>query len=216
MHPSDQRPPAYRGANHRILKFKRSAGTLFLETRRADTTCSMLTHCIAPIIRASRKEKLKTMKAVLIGLALLIVALALLIKAKGKGKSGSEEKPRAKVPLTKNEQPMYFRLKEALPGYEVLAQVAFSALLTARKTATRNSFDRKVADFVICTRSFEVVAVIELDDKSHKGKEAADAARDQMLIDAGYRVLRYAMTPNAEKVRKDIQQPQIELTASRG
>lgn len=158
------------------------------------------------------------MKAVLIGLALLIVALALLIKAKGKGKgrSGNAEKPRGRAPLTKNEQPMYFRLKEALPDHEVLAQVAFSALLTARNTATRNSFDRKVADFVICTKAFEVVAVVELDDKSHKGKEAADAARDQMLTEAGYRVLRYPMTPNVEKVRNDIQQPQIALTASQG
>ncbi|MDI1301753.1 MAG: DUF2726 domain-containing protein [bacterium] len=130
--------------------------------------------------------------------------MALAVRGGKKTKKVAAEQPKARLPLTKNEQPMYFRLVEALPGHVVLAQVAFSALLTARAAAARNRFDRKVADFVVCTGAFEVVAVIELDDKSHKGKEAADAARDEILQGAGYRVLRYSRTPNTEQLRKDL------------
>jgi very-short-patch-repair endonuclease len=82
----------------------------------------------------------------------------------------------------------------------VLAQVAFSALLDARSRATRNTFDRKVADFVLCTKAFEVIAVIELDDSSHQKKAAADVARDELLILAGYQVLRFAKVPDVAEL----------------
>lgn len=102
--------------------------------------------------------------------------------------------------LSKNEQPMYFRLCETFPSHVVLAQVAFSALLDARSRATRNTFDRKVADFVLCTKAFEVIAVIELDDSSHQKKAAADVARDELLILAGYQVLRFAKVPDVAEL----------------
>lgn len=85
---------------------------------------------------------------------------------------------------------MYPRLLKALPDIVILAQVCFSALLTARKTGTRNRFDRKIADFVVCDKALQVLAVIELDDSSHRGKEGKDAARDKLLQDAGHRVTR--------------------------
>lgn len=138
---------------------------------------------------------------------LVVVAGLLLAAVKGKKAGKATEAPKARKPLTKHEQPTYFRLAEALPEHIVLAQVAFSSLLTANQRAARSTFDRKVADFVICTPAFEVVAVVELDDGSHKGKEAADAARDAMLKGAGYRVLRYPRTPDIERVRKDILAP---------
>ena len=95
-----------------------------------------------------------------------------------------------------------------------------SYVLTARAYATRNTFDRKVADFVVCDKSFQVLAVIELDDASHKGKADKDAARDAMLANAGYRVLRYPNVPDIDRVRGDfvlpapsqpvrVQQPQM-------
>lgn len=140
----------------------------------------------------------------LVVVVLLVMAFAI-FSGKGKrGTGGKTETPRAKALLTKNEQPMYFRLLGAFPDAVVLAQVSFSALITARTKAVRNRFDRKVADFVLCTRAFEVIAVIELDDSSHKGKEAADRARDSLLTEAGYRVLRYTRTPDIEQIRSDI------------
>ncbi|TWI69147.1 uncharacterized protein DUF2726 [Pseudoduganella lurida] len=110
----------------------------------------------------------------------------------------------AKQPLTANEQPMYFRLTQALPDHVVLSQVAFSALLTTRDQATRNTFNRKVADFVICTKAFEVVALVELDDASHAGRKRQDDSRDALLTRAGYRVLRYARVPDVATLQKDV------------
>lgn len=108
------------------------------------------------------------------------------------------------MPVTENEQAMYFRLVQAFPSGVVLAQVAFSALIQSKDRATRSTFDRKRADFVICTKAFQVAAVIELDDSSHKGREAQDAKRDSLLQSAGYRVLRYKTIPDIEKLRIDV------------
>lgn len=122
--------------------------------------------------------------------------------ATGSRKQGSTI--RRKMPLTKNEQPMYFRLVEAFPEHVVLAQVAFSALITTARQATRNRFDRKVADFVICKKAFEVLAIVELDDSSHQRKDEKDAERDKLLTEAGHRVFRYKHVPNKEVVRNEI------------
>jgi len=92
---------------------------------------------------------------------------------------------------------MFFRLTATYPQHVVLAQVAFSALVDTRDRPTRNTFNRKVADFVLCDKSFAVIAVIELDDKSHRGREATDADRDAILVRAGYRVLRFKNVPDS-------------------
>lgn len=106
--------------------------------------------------------------------------------------------------LTSHEQKMYFELTAAVPGCIVLAQVAFSALLTSKNRATRNRFDRKIADYVVCNKTLTVIAVIELDDSSHKGKEQDDAERDAMLKNAGYNTLRYSKIPTRETIQADI------------
>ena len=98
---------------------------------------------------------------------------------------------------------MHNRLTQSLPDFVVLAQVSFGALLTAKTYAARNRFDRKIADFVICDKAFQVIAVVELDDASHKGKRAQDSDRDALLIQAGYRVLRYDNVPDIDKVKAD-------------
>ena len=150
---------------------------------------------------------METIVLVLILLAVAAVVIVALSKKKQKpekgGKATEGEKPRACEPLTRNEQAMFLRLQEALPGVIVLSQVSFGALLTAKSRAARNTFDRKRADFVICNKSFKVLAVIELDDSSHDGREEEDANRDKLLTDAGYRVLRYRGIPNIEQVAKE-------------
>ena len=118
-----------------------------------------------------------------------------------KGKAA--ERPRRKQLLTEREQAMHHRLVHALPDFVILAQVSFGALLTARAHAVRNTFDRKTADFVVCDKAFQVLAVIELDDASHKDKAAKDSARDTLLAGAGYRVLRYSNVPDIDRVRLD-------------
>ena len=106
--------------------------------------------------------------------------------------------------ITPYECRMYVRLKEAFPQYHVLAQVAFSALITSHNLKIRNKFNRKVTDFVLLNESLQVLVIIELDDPSHIGKEQEDAERDAMLNEAGYQVYRYTDIPSADRLRRDI------------
>jgi hypothetical protein len=101
---------------------------------------------------------------------------------------------------------MYWRLTGTFPHpeYVVLAEVSFGALLIAKGGASRYSFSQKRADFVLLDKAFRVLAAIELDDSSHKGKEQRDEARDAMLIAAGYRVLRYKTIPDSDRLRADV------------
>lgn len=146
----------------------------------------------------------KTTIAIFAILALLMVFGLATAKGKGNKQKTGKSPIQAKAVLTPNEQPMYFRLVEATPDCIVLAQVAFSALITTKSQTTRNTFDRKVCDFVICTKAFNVLAIVELDDASHRGREKEDAARDSLLTEAGYKVLRYKKTPDVETIRADL------------
>ncbi len=154
------------------------------------------------------------MKTLLIALAVLVViaAVAMLQKTGGPARAGGAERPRRKkLFLTEREQSMHNRLTQALPDLIVLTQVSFSALITAKAYAVRNTFDRKTADFVVCDKAFQVLAVIELDDASHKGKEEKDGARDALLTNAGYRVLRYPNIPDIDRVRTDFAPKEVAL-----
>lgn len=61
--------------------------------------------------------------------------------------------------------------------------------MTAKRFPTRNLFNRKVADFVVLDKSLNIVAIVELDDSSHIGKEDKDADRDALVAEAGFRVI---------------------------
>ena len=110
----------------------------------------------------------------------------------------------AKRVITAFESKMFYRLKQAFPEYHVLAQVAFSALITHPHLKVRAKFNRKVTDFVLLNEKLEVIAIIELDDPSHIGKEAEDAQRDAMLHAAGYEVYRFNDIPSLQCLRKRI------------
>ncbi|MDH2017609.1 DUF2726 domain-containing protein [Acinetobacter ursingii] len=137
----------------------------------------------------------------------IIVAVVLVVlgnlKKQGGGNSKERNPIKGKRILTMNEQPTFFRLREALPEHIVLAQVAFSAFMTAKGFPTRNLFNRKVADFVVLDKSLNIVAIVELDDSSHKGNEDKDSDRDALVAEAGYRVIRYKRTPDFAQVQKD-------------
>lgn len=145
--------------------------------------------------------------ALLLLLAFIVIAIAiqLIAKSKGLGKAAKGEFVKRAVATT-NEQGMFWRLVECFPQpeYVVLTQVSFGALLNARNGASRYSFSQKRADFVLLDKSFKVLAVIELDDNSHKGREDNDMKRDAMLTQAGYKVVRYTRTPDKEKLLADL------------
>jgi hypothetical protein len=154
--------------------------------------------------------------------ALVLMAVALLVAAVVlKRKTASPGRPKGRFesrpPLTRNEQTMYWRLLAAFPppDYVVLAEVSFGALLVAKGGATRYSFSQKRADFVLLDRSFLVLAIIELDDNSHDGKEDRDDKRDAMLTSAGYKVLRFRKVPDAERLQAAVNRPAATPRAER-
>lgn len=110
----------------------------------------------------------------------------------------------SKPVITRFESQMFERLKQALPDHHILAQVAFSSLITSDYMPSRNKFNRKVTDFVVLNHHLDVVCIVELDDPSHTGKEENDAQRDAMLNEAGYRVLRYHNIPEIKLLQKDV------------
>ena len=143
-------------------------------------------------------------------LQFFVVALAIifivtsLINEKRKKPTGPLTLKRKQL-LTNREQQMFSVLSSALPECVVLAQVSFSALVTAEGWQSRNRFNRKVADFVLCSKQMNVIAVIELDDRSHIGREHQDRERDAMLKQAGYTTIRYPSIPTTEQIRRDIE-----------
>ena len=91
-----------------------------------------------------------------------------------------------KTVLSPTEQKLYQRLIRAFPEHVVLAQVAFSQLVGVKKgenfTAIWNRYNRLTADFVLCTKDFRTVAVLELDDRSHDSPARQDADRRKAAI----------------------------------
>lgn len=143
-------------------------------------------------------------------LQFFVVAIAIifivtsLVNEKRKKPAGPLTVTRKQI-LTNREQQMFLILSSALPECVVLAQVAFSALVTADGWPSRNRFNRKVADFVLCSKNMNVIAVIELDDRSHIGREHHDRERDAMLKQAGYTTIRYPNIPTTETIRQDVE-----------
>jgi hypothetical protein len=83
------------------------------------------------------------------------------------------------------------------PDHKILVQVALSQLIEVpedhpERMSIRNRFSQLVADFVLCRSDLSVVAVIELDDRSHESavSQGADARKNKALADAGIRLVR--------------------------
>lgn len=152
----------------------------------------------------------------LVGMVLLViiilVILSILKKGESKDRNGKRSPIKGKRIITMNEQSTFIKLREALPEHIILAQVAFSAFMTAQGYATRNLFNRKVADFVVLDRAFNIVAIVELDDSSHKGKEKIDAERDALIREAGFRVVRYKRTPDLVQIHTDFNVSKVSLS----
>ena len=99
--------------------------------------------------------------------------------------------------MTSAEVRFWAVLQAALPEAQIFGQVSMGALLKPVAGLSRNDwwstygrFSQKIVDFVVVDpRSGEVLAVVELDDHSHNGRN--DAARDALLARGGYPVVRF-------------------------
>jgi hypothetical protein len=121
---------------------------------------------------------------------------------------------KAKRLLTKNEEEFFGRLIEALPDFYVFPQVAFRAFLRPGETSSSSKaymrqsgfIGGKHCDFLICNKALDIIAIIELDDRTHIAEK--DAARDAMTASAGYPTIRYESKgrPRPARIREDVLQ----------
>jgi very-short-patch-repair endonuclease len=144
----------------------------------------------------------------LLGIVLIALGLMAARLAKRASSSTSRWPVYAKRLLGEREQVLYWRLCSTFPEHVVLAQVALSQLLGVEKgvvhrQAVGNRFRQLCADFVICKRTFEPVAVIELDGRSHDHprRQAADERKAAALDSAGVQLIRV----NAARIPDEVE-----------
>ena len=150
------------------------------------------------------------------------VGLAIL-KAKLAGLGGrTAGKFKAKRLLSANELEFISRLESAAPELRFHAQVSMGAVLDPAVPRSdgksymsiRGMFAQKIIDFVAQeNRSGDILAIIELDDSTHK--EAKDAKRDAMLSSAGYRTIRWnsKAKPDAAAIRTALFPPPLTVAS---
>jgi hypothetical protein len=99
--------------------------------------------------------------------------------------------------LTDRELSLYQSLLSLYPEHKIFVQVALSQLIEVDRNhpeseSIRARYKQLVADFVLCRADLSVVAVIELDDRSHENprNQYADARKSKVLKDARIRLVR--------------------------
>lgn len=134
------------------------------------------------------------MSPILLFALVVIFGLVIFLKLKASGIGGDLYK--SKPLMTDNEREFFQRLKTALPDHHIFAQVSLGALLqpnvkgdNRKYYSVRGTFAQKIADFVIADSDLKVVAIVELDDRTHNTDK--DGKRDAMLEQAGYAVIRW-------------------------
>ncbi len=159
-----------------------------------------------------------TSNLVLIAAIVGVVAVGLVVlKAKlaasGAGSETSKDRFKAKPLLTPNELEFLGRLEAAVPEFRICPQVAMGSILDPDVPRSegkaymrlRGMFAQKFVDFVAQDRKTgAVVAIIELDDRTHKADK--DAKRDAMLASAGYKTVRWQSKakPDAAAIRAEL------------
>jgi hypothetical protein len=115
--------------------------------------------------------------------------------------------------LSSREQSLYQKLLSLYPKHQVFVQVALSQLIDVDRNypeseSIRARYKQLVADFVLCRADLSVVAVIELDDRSHerRDRQDADARKTKALVDAGLRLVRIpaGVLPSEDELREII------------
>ena len=137
--------------------------------------------------------------AALAGLGLLVVIIA-----------ARKPRFRRRSIMTANEREFHGRLERAFPDCQLWPQVPILALVRpdARDTSRAfwnafRSISNTRVDWVV-VKDMEVVAVIELDDRTHDPRK--DARRDRILNTCGYRVARFesANRPDPRQIRQAV------------
>jgi hypothetical protein len=121
--------------------------------------------------------------------------------------------------LNEKEQVLFHRLIEAMPNCFVLAQVRLADIVGVRKGKNWQIFFNKISsksvDYVICDKSFGVLACIELDGKTHnqKDRQKADGNKDSALNAAGIPIIRIEASKlnSTEEIKKILENAVLHL-----
>lgn len=159
--------------------------------------------------------------AIVLPMLLALVLLMGLASALAK-KRAPEGKYKRREIMTDNEMEFFGRLVAALPDHYIFPQVAMPALLAPAAGGGKQAHSDRLriaqqrTDYVVCNRRCEVVAVVELDDRTHS--RAKDDVRDGRLAQGGYRTVRFQsrQKPPAAAIRAAIlpHVPQMPSAAS--
>ena len=157
---------------------------------------------------------------IILGVIAVAIAVALKTLARSRTKTGTgktSEDPdfsskwpykKRKTLLTVHEQPLYFALRDALPEHLIFAQVQLSQILSVEKGSNFGTWYGRISrmsiDFVVCNKSTEIIALIELDDSSHNAsdRQKADQKKDKACADAGLTIIRWKQIPDRNEIRK--------------
>jgi very-short-patch-repair endonuclease len=117
----------------------------------------------------------------------------------------------------------YQRLRQALPDSVICPQVQLCRFITADHLKDRrwhNRIAQLSADFAICKADGTVVAVIEVDDKTHErpAQRARDRKKDDACQSAGVPVIRWKATqlPTAQAIQAQVRDVIARLSPARG
>jgi hypothetical protein len=123
---------------------------------------------------------------------LFCAAIALILRSVKRGRLPAY---RYRPIQTINEAEFFNCLQRALPNYYIFPQVSMGAFLqpTAADPTTRNSDYYKICskrvDYAVCDKTHKLIAIVELDDRSHD--PAKDKIRDRIVESAGIRTVRF-------------------------
>lgn len=81
---------------------------------------------------------------------------------------------RKKKPLSDAEEQLYWKLVRALPEHVILPKVAMTRILSSSGQAARSLISSKNVDFLVCDRSFNIVAAIELESRSRSNQASSE------------------------------------------
>ncbi len=128
-------------------------------------------------------------------LIIIVAVLIFVIKNQKNTAPQSNYSYKQKTLMTDNEYEFLNRLISAFPNHYIFPQVSMGAIMDVatadnkRIQAGRNTFNRKIIDYIIYSKDKKIVAIIELDDKTHNKDK--DDKRDAMLLQAKYNLYRF-------------------------
>jgi hypothetical protein len=121
---------------------------------------------------------------------------------------GRKPRFRRQSVMTANEREFHGRLERAFPDCQIWPQIPILSLVRPDAREASRGFWKAFraisntrVDWVIA-RDMEVLAVIELDDRTHDVRK--DARRDRILASCGYKVLRFESSrrPDPRQIRE--------------